>query len=207
MLKKVNALFATVVALAIAVPAFAQAPQNVRMRGTVDAVNGDTVSITTREGLKVDLKMQPNWTVESVIAVKPEEIKAGDFVGASAIKRADGKMVAEAIHYLDFIAPANRDAARRDIPWDLTPQSLMINADTGTVVKASDGTMTLKMTHSQATYDLIITPTTPIVKYRPGEKSLLVKGAWVFLTAQKQPDNSYTATLIRAETNGVKPPL
>mgnify|MGYP003333873781 CR=1 FL=1 len=78
------------------------------------------------------------------------EVQAGDFVGASATKRADGKMVAEAIHYLDFIPAANRDAAHGDIPWDLTPQSLMINADSGTVVKASDGTMTLDSAGTKA---------------------------------------------------------
>ncbi len=176
-------------------------------RGVIDSLTGDTLAVTTRDGQKINIQMQPNWTVQSVIAVKPDEIQPGDFVGASAVKRADGKMVAEAIHYLDFIAPAARDGAHGDIPWDLTPQSLMINADTGTVVKSSDGTMTLKMTHSKASYDLIITPTTPIVKYRPGEKSLLVKGATVFIGTQKQADGTYTATLVRAETNGVKPPL
>ena len=53
-----------------------------------------------------------------------------------------------------------------------------------------------------------IAPNTPVVKYAPGEKTLLVKGAQVMITgAQRQPDGSYNATSVRAETNGVKPPL
>lgn len=207
MLKKTSVVAAALLVLGVAFPSLAQQPQNVRVRGAVEALNGDTLTINTREGQKLEIKMQPNWTVQSVEPVRLEDIKAGDFVGASAVKRPDGKMVAEAIHYLDFIPAANRDAAHGDIPWDLTPQSLMINADTGTVVKASDGTMTLKMTHSKASYDMIVTPATPIVRYRAGDKNLLVKGAAVFMTAQKQPDGTYTATLVRAETNGVKPPL
>ena len=204
---KPAAFLAAFLALATALPAVAQQPAGptpVRVRGVVDALNGDTLSVMTREGARIDIQMQANWTVQSVLAVKIDDIKPGDFVGASAVKRADGKMVAQAIHYLD---PAIRERAQGDIPWDLTPESLMINADLGQVVKSSDGQISVKMTHNKATYDLLLTPTTPIVRYAPGEKSLLAKGKAVFIGAQKQPNGTYTATLVRAETNGVKPPL
>ena len=49
---------------------------------------------------------------------------------------------------------------------------------------------------------------TPVVKYGAGTKEQLVKGAAVFVTgAARQADGSYTATTVRVETNGVKPPL
>jgi Domain of unknown function (DUF5666) len=203
--KPMVAVLAAFLAIATALPSLAQqGPTPARLRGTVEALNGDTLTIATREGTKIDVLMQANWTVQSVLAVKIDDIKAGDFVGASAIKRADGKMAAQAIHYLD---PAIRERAQGDIPWDLTPESLMINADLGQVVRSADGVISVKMTHNKATYDLVLSPTTPIVRYAPGDKSLLAKGKAIFIGAQKQPNGTYTATLVRAETNGVKPPL
>jgi hypothetical protein len=209
-------LAAAVLALAAALPAAAQqappagaapaqpAAPNVRMRGTLDSLTGDTLAMTTRTGEKITVQLQPNWTVRSVIPVKLEDIKTGDFIGASAAKGADGKLVAEAIQYLD---PAIRERAQGDLPWDLTPQSLMVNADIGTVVKSANGQLTVKLIHKNATYDMAISPTTPVIRYGQGDKSLLVKGAWLFFSAQKQPNGTYNATTITAETNGVKPPL
>lgn len=194
-----------------AAPAAPAAP-TFRLRGTIDTVAGDTLTINGRVGEKmavekITVKMQGNWTVQSVIPVKLDEIKAGDFVGASAIKGADGKLTAEAIHYLGQ-DQATRDRAQGDIPWDLTAKSLMVNADVGTIVKAPNGALTVKMTHKNATYEMAIAPNTPVVKYAPGDKALLVKGAQVFITgAARQPDGSYNATTLRAETKGVKPPL
>ena len=62
MLKLANAFLAAIVATALTVPAFAQqpAPQNVRVRGTVEALNGDTLTVVSRDGQKLDIKMQPN---------------------------------------------------------------------------------------------------------------------------------------------------
>ena len=209
MFKKTTALAALAFVAFTALPAFAQqaapaAPAAVaqRLRGTIDALNGNVLSITSRDGSKIDVKLADNWAVQAVFAVKPDEIKDGDFVGAVATKRADGVMVAQAIQVLD---PAIRERAQGDTAWDLTPESLMINADLAQVVKNNGGIFTVKLTHNKATYDLLIAPNTPIQRYAPGEKSQVVKGAAVFINAQKQPDGTYTATTVRAETNGVKP--
>jgi hypothetical protein len=212
-------LAAAGLAVAAAMPALAQqapaapgaapaAPPlpTMRLRGTLDSLTGDTLAMTTRTGEKLTIQLQPNWMVRATIQVKLDEIKNGDFVGASAIKGADGKLVAEAIHYLGQ-DQATRDRAQGDIPWDLTPQSLMVNADVGTIVKAANGALSVKMTHKNATYEMAIAPNTPVVKYEPGDKALLVKGAWLFFTATKQANGTLTATTVTAETKGVKPPL
>ena len=198
------AMLTSVLIAGIAAPALSQEGTRVRLRGPLDVFEADTIAITTRDGGKIEVLMQPDWTVQSVIAVPLAEMQPGDFVGASAVKGEDGRMIAEAIHYLPV---AIRERAQGDIPWDLTPESLMINADIAEVTAVGNGQIVVKMAHKDATYDLVIAPDTPIVKYGDGDKSQLVPGAAVYMSARHMPDGTYTATRVRAETNGVKPPL
>ena len=52
----------------------------------------------------------------------------------------------------------------------------------------------------------MVGPYAPVVTFQAADASLLKPGATVFLTAQKQPDDTLTAARITIEKHGVKPP-
>jgi hypothetical protein len=47
----------------------------------------------------------------------------------------------------------------------------------------------------------------PIVTFEPGDKSMLVPGAHVLLTATRQPDGSLAAARVAVGKNGLVPPM
>src|SRR5262249_20767401 len=76
-----------------------QAPTpTVRIRGTIEAVDGNTLSIKTREGSDVKVKMTDNAAVFAVVKTSLSEIKEGSYIGVSAMPEPDGTQKAFAVH-------------------------------------------------------------------------------------------------------------
>src|SRR5437868_86167 len=75
---------------------FAQqpAPAPVRVRGTVEGVEGDIVSVKSRDGAALKLKLKEGATVRAVIPAKLTDIKAGTAVGITSSPQADGSLSA-----------------------------------------------------------------------------------------------------------------
>src|SRR6266446_2959029 len=187
--------------------ALAQAPPAgtaTRIRGTVDKLDGQTLTVKSREGPVLTIALAPNFTVSGVVKKSVADIKAGDYVGATSLKGSDGKLKAIEVHILpDALRGV---VAEAQIPWDLVPDSIMTNAIfTGTATAPGGQVMKVKYKDSEA--EVLVPPDVPIVGYVPGDASLLKPGAAVFLVAQKKDDGSLTAARITAEKDGVKPPL
>jgi hypothetical protein len=194
-----------VLAVGLTAPALAQQQGTpARLRGTVEVLSLDLLSIKTRTGERASVLLQSNWTVQSVISVKLEDLKPGDYVGLAASKAADGALTAEAIHYLPADGKAQTMGER---PYDLSPKSVIINADIGTIAKTAGGAFTARLQLKDTSFDVLIPANTPAVRYGQSDARLLVRGAAVQLDALKRPNGTYTANSVRAETNGVKPPL
>ena len=92
--------FVVVLALGALVATVADAQAPVRLRGTITAVDGNTLSVRSREGENLALQMPDNVAVAVAKAVRFEDIKQGDYVGATTRKQPDGSMVAIEVHYL-----------------------------------------------------------------------------------------------------------
>src|SRR5689334_7009437 len=134
-------LFACLTALlAFAATASAQTTPT-RIRGTVSAIDGNVVSIATREGPTVKVTMADNWGVATVMPIALADIKENTFVGIASIKGPDGKL--QALEVLVF-PEAMRGSSEGHFPWDLAPESMMTNATVSTVV-ASDGGQALTL--------------------------------------------------------------
>src|SRR6202171_4786293 len=121
------AIGAALVILAVG-PALAQTPPAgtpTRIRGTVDKLDGQTLTVKSREGPVLTIALAPNFTVAGIVKKSVADIKAGDFVGAASTKGADGKLHALEVAFLPNTA---RVSAEGQYPWDLTPDSLMTNA-------------------------------------------------------------------------------
>jgi hypothetical protein len=193
-------------AIFVAVLTLSAAAQNppARIRGTVEKLDGQTLMVKSRDGQSLSIALAPNFTVRAVVAKTVADIKPGDFVASTSVKGADGKLRAIEVHIL----PESLRGVVREgqSPWDLVPDSLMTNATAAQITSAPEGQM-IKVTYEGGEAEVIIPPGIPIVGYVPGDPSLLKAGAAVFITAQKKPDGTLTASSVTAEKDGVKPPL
>ena len=190
----------------LALPAGAQdAPQGTptRIRGTVEKLDGQNLTVKSREGPELTIALAPNFTVSAVVKKSLTDIKAGDFVGAASMKGTDGKL--RALEVLIF-PEAMRGTGEGERPWDLTPGSLMTNATVSGITGAPQG-QTLKVTYKGGESEIVVAPSTPIVTFAPGDASLLKPGAAIITAASKKPDGSLTASRVTAEKDGVKPPM
>jgi len=190
----------------LALPVAAQnAPQGTptRIRGTVEKLDGQTLTVKSRDGQQLTIMLAPNFTVSGVVKKSLADIKAGDFVGAASTKGTDGKL--HAIEVLIF-PEALRGTGEGERPWDLVPDSLMTNATVAGIAGAAQG-QDLKVTYKGGESEIIVAPSTPIVTFAPGDASLLKPGAAIFTIALKNADGSLSAARVTAEKDGVKPPM
>jgi len=195
-------LLATVLA-SLSLPAFAQSggtPMNIR--GTVDKLDGKTLTVTTREGPKATVTLNPDAAISYAVKKSLSDIKTGDFIACTSVKGADGKLHALEVH----LFPPGRHPAEVQRPYDLAPDSLMTNATVAEVGSVSQGkTLTVTVKDSKSVIE--VGPDVPVVMAVRGDVSLLKPGAAVFIAAVKKADGSLSTGRITAEKNGVKPPM
>jgi hypothetical protein len=199
-------LFAGAVIALLALPAAAQnTPEGAptRIRGTVEKLEGQTLTVKSREGAQLTIALAPNFTVSAVVKKSLADIKTGDYVGAASAKGTDGKL--HALEVLIF-PDAMRGTGEGEYPWDLTPNSLMTNATVTGIAAAAQGQV-LKVAYKGGESEIIVASDAPIVTFAPGDASLLKPGAAFILTALKKPDGSLSASRVTAEKDGVKPPM
>jgi len=199
-------LFAGALIALLTLPAAAQNPPEgtpTRIRGTVEKLDGQTLTVKSREGQQLTIALAPNFTVSAVVKKSLADIKAGDFVGAASTKGTDGKL--HALEVLIF-PEALRGTGEGERPWDLVPDSLMTNATVAGMASAAQGQV-LKVTYKGGESEILVAPNTPVVTFAPGDASLLKPGAAIFIGALKKPDGSLSAARVNAEKDGVKPPM
>jgi hypothetical protein len=193
---------AAAVAFIAAAVAMAQSPPT-RLRGSIAANDGKTVTIATREGTQVPVKLADNWSVMLVSPVTMADIKENSFVGIASMKGPDGTL--NALEVLVF-PEAARGSNEGHYPWDLQPESMMTNATVATVATAPDG-QTLTLKYKDGTQTIKVKPGTPIVTFAPGDKADAKVGAKVFLGATKGADGSLTAGRLLVGKDGMTPPM
>jgi len=193
---------AAAVAFIAAATAMAQSPPT-RLRGSIAANDGKTVTIATREGTQVPVKLADNWSVMLVSPVTMADIKENSFVGIASMKGPDGTL--NALEVLVF-PEAARGSGEGHYPWDLQPESMMTNATVATVAKAPDGDM-LTLKYKDGTQTIKVKPGTPVVTFAPGDKADAKVGAKVFLGATKGADGSLTAPRLLVGKDGLTPPM
>jgi hypothetical protein len=189
-------------AFVVAATAMAQSPPT-RLRGSIAANDGKTVTIATREGTQVPVKLADNWGVMLVSPVSMADIKENSFVGIASMKAPDGSL--NALEVLVF-PEAARGSGEGHYPWDLQPESMMTNATVATVAKSPDGDV-LTLKYKDGTQTIKVKPGTPIVTFAPGDKADAKVGAKVFLGATKAADGSLSAGRLLVGKDGMTPPM
>ena len=201
-----------IVGLSLALTAsLACAQDTVRVRGTVQGVDGDTIVVKSRDG--TDLKVVPasNALFVGVVKASLADVKPGKFVGVTAMPQADGSQQAVEVH---IFPEAMRGTGEGDRPYDYKPKSTMTNGTvstagkstmTGAVEKSQGSTMTLKFKDGEKTIDVV--PETVIVNYMPGDKSELRPGAKIYVPAATRQADGTLATARVNVGRGVAPPM
>jgi hypothetical protein len=188
----------------LASTAWAQQPPTVRIRGTIEAVDGPTLSIKTREGTDVKVRMTDNVAVFGVVKTALSEIKEGSYIGVTAMPEADGVQKAVAVH----IFPENqRGAAEGFRPWDQRPGSTMTNATVAETVKGTDG-QNILVKYKDGEKKVVVPPDTPIVTFVAGDKSEVKPGVKVIIFgATKKDDGTLEAARVNVGRDGITPPM
>ena len=187
------------------VPSFVAAegrPQLVRVRGTVEKLDGQMLTVKSRDGSPVAVALADNYAVSTVVKADLADIKPGDYIATAALAQPDGMLRAQMVQ---IFPEALRGIAEGHFPWDLTPDSTMTNATVANVVsKVDNRTLTLKYKGGEKT--VVVPLTAPVVTLKPGSKDQLTPGSHVFIVAAKQADGSLKAGRVSVGENGMVPP-
>jgi hypothetical protein len=189
---------------ATALGAAAQQPQTLRLRGTIDTVDGRTLGVTSRDGIKLTVHLADGAPVRTVIRKSLADVRAGGFVGITAVPQADGIQKAIEIH---IFPEALRGTGEGHRPWDLVANSTMTNATIDSAVASVDGqTLVLKYRDGEKTF--AVPANVVVVEFAPASAADLKPGVRVFAPAAKKlSDGTLEVPNIVVGRDGVDPPM
>jgi hypothetical protein len=198
-------------AAALAVASASAQQKNIRVRGTIEQVDGPALTIKSRDGDTLKVKMAYDAKVVALVKASLADIKPGSFVGSTAMPEEDGRWKAVEVH---IFPEEMRGTGEDDRPYDYKPKSTMTNGTVnalakrkvnGAVETAEGATLTLNYKDGEKQID--VTPATVIVIYAPGSKDELKSGAKIYIPAAIRQEDG---TLVTARVNvgrGVTPPM
>ena len=180
-----------------------KAPVPTRVRGAIEAVDGDMLTVKSRSGEDVKLHMTSDLRIVGVAKISLSDIKVGSFVGATTVPGQDGMPTAVEVH----VFPENmRGTGEGSRPYDLKPNSTMTNATVSESVVGNDG-HTLLVKYKDGEKKVLVTPETPVVTFVPAGKSDLKAGAKVIAFMKQLPDGSFETNRVSVGRDGLTPPM
>ena len=197
-------LAATLLLISATSVASAQQSPSVRIRGAIEAVDGPLLSIKTRDGSDLKVRVTDNVAVFGVVKTELANIKEGSYIGVTALPEPDGTQKAIAVH----IFPENQRGASEGFrPWDLRANSTMTNATVAETVKGTDG-QNILVKYKDGEKKVVVPPETPIVTFVASDKSEVKPGAkLIIFGAAKKDDGSLEAARVNVGRDGVTPPM
>ena len=197
-------LLAALLVTAFVSVAAAQQPPAVRIRGTIEAVDGALLSVKSRDGADMKVRVTDNVAVFGVAKTELSEIKQGSYIGVTAMPESDGTQKAIAVH----IFPENqRGAAEGFRPWDLRANSTMTNATVAETVKGTDG-QNILVKYKDGEKKVLVPEGTPIVTFVAGDKSEVKPGVKIIIFgAVKKDDGTLEAARVNVGRDGITPPM
>jgi hypothetical protein len=180
-----------------------QPPTPSRVRGTIEGVDGDVISVKSRNGEDVKLHMTGDIKVVGITKISLDDIKVGSFVGATTVPGPDGSQNAVEVHVFPEDMRGTGEGSR---PYDLRPNSSMTNATVAESVVGHDGD-TLLIRYKGGEKKVVVGADTPVVTYVPADKSDLKAGAKVIAFMKKLPDGSLETNRVSVGRDGLTPPM
>jgi hypothetical protein len=180
--------------------------QNVRVRGTIEKLDGNTLAVKSRDGVALKLVLKDNVRVGGVVKASLADVKPDTNVAITSRPRPDGTLEAVELR----IAPAGQPFNSFHSDWDLMPNSFMTNGSLQTSIAGVDGQVLTVKYKVQGKADeekkIVVTPKTTIATTVPGTKEDLKPGLKVFVAAApKLADGSLDVAAIQVEKE-IPPP-
>jgi len=206
MLLRAAALSLSIISLALvslALPASAQ--DTVRIRGTIQSVDGAVYTIKNRDGAELKFTMaETSPLYVAIVKSTMADLKPGMFVGSTGTTEPDGSQKAIEVH---IFPESMRGTGEGHYDWDLKPGTKMTNANVEETVGGVDGPV-LTVKYKDGVKKIMVTPETAVVTYVTGDKADLKPGIKVFVAAaKKQPDGTLQAPRITYGKDGLTPPM
>jgi hypothetical protein len=187
-----------------ATAAWAQAPATVRIRGAIEAVDGPVLTVKSREGADMKVRMTDNVVVIGIAKSALSDVKPGSYIGVSAMPQADGSQKALAVH---IFPEAQRGTGEGFRAWDLRPNSTMTNATVAETVSGTDG-QNILVRYKDGEKKVVVAADTPIVAFVSGDKTELKPGAKIIIFgATKKDDGTLEANRVGVGLDGITPPM
>jgi hypothetical protein len=177
-----------------------QAPPPVRVRGTLQSVDGSMLTVKARDGAEMKVKLADNAPVNEIMKASLAEVKTGAYVAVTGMPQPDGSQKALAVY---IFPEAQRGLAEGHRPWDFAPNSTMTNATVDAQAAGVDG-QTLTVKYKDGEQKILMTPATEITiasrksaaDLKPGQKISV-------FAAKKLPDGMLEAPNISFGDYGV----
>ena len=175
-------------ALAVA-SATVNAQQPTRVRGTINAFDGNVLSVKSKGG-DTDVVLSEKTAIIFTQPIALADIKPGDFLGVTSAKGGDGTLTAlEIRRFPKPVNPGHR-------PFDGRDDQTMTNATVSAMVQSASG-RELTLTYDGGAQKVIVSEKAAISTLVPGQRSQLVPGAAVNLTARADGGDKLTAISIQ----------
>ena len=190
-------------ALAVTIGMASAQDKPVRVRGAIEQMDGQMMTIKARDGETLKVKLADDGKVVALVKASMADIRPGSFVGSTAMPEQDGSWKAVEVH---IFLESMRGTGEGDRPYDYKPKSTMTNGTVdASVAKVNGATMTLK--YKEGEKKINITPETVIVMYASGSKDELKPGAKIYIPgATKQADGTLTTGRVNVGRD-VAPPM
>jgi hypothetical protein len=186
----------------IALPASAQ--ETVRIRGTIESIDGLVFVVKNRDGAELKLTMTDNPLFVAIVKSTMADIKPGMFVGSTGMTQPDGSQKAIEVH---IFPESMRGTGEGHYDWDLKPNTKMTNANVEQTVAGVEGPV-LSVKYKDGEKKLMVTPETAVVTYVIGSKDDIKPGTKVFVAAaKKQADGTLQTPRITYGKDGLTPPM
>jgi hypothetical protein len=188
--------------ISIAVPASAQ--ETVRIRGTIEKVDGPVYVVKNRDGMEYRLTVSDPGLYVAIVKSTMADIKPGMFVGSTGTTQPDGSQKAIEVH---IFPESMRGTGEGHYDWDLKPNTKMTNANVEQTVAGVDGPV-LSVKYKDGEKKLMVTNETAVVTYVIGDKSDLKPGTKIFIGAgKKQADGTVVTPRVTYGKDGLTPPM
>lgn len=196
---------AAVLLAAVSAVAAAQAPANPpgRVRGTVESLDGQNLTVKARNGESIKVKLAETFVAIGTTKASIDDIASGKFIGTTTVGQREGALVAEELH---IFPESMRGVGEGHYDWDLRPDSKMTNANVANVVKMANDRV-LSVQYKGGEKKILVTPKTVVVSFAPTERGELKPGAPVFVIAQRSPDGALAALRVYVGLHGQVPPM
>ena len=182
-------------------PAPAQ-QDTVRVRGTIERIEGPVFVVKTRDGSDAKLTVTDNPLFVAIVPAKISDIKPGMFVGSAGMMQEDGTQKAIEVH---IFPEAMRGTGEGHYDWDLLPKSKMTNGNVEQAVTGVDGPV-LSVKYKDGEKKLVVSPQTVVVTYEMGRREEIQPGTRIFVgAAKKQADGTLQTPRITYGRNGEGP--